>query len=312
MPLAALLACAAYAVGAVCGWVVAAALAAPVANRSWQPAAKARLLAQLRTLPLTLAVITTCAQVSAFARFEVTRAESAGPLLLMVAALGLVLAVDGLWRAAQSWKCTVRLAAEWRAKALPLAIRNWTRPAWVFRPSAPVVAVVGALRPQLFVAQQVIDECTAAEITAIAAHEAAHVAAGDNLTRWLFVVTPGVRFLPKTAARIEQQWQAASEESADACASRTTGSLELASALTKVARLMLASPLSPMVASALTGVSNLDARVRRLLDSSPPSDRLPRLSSLPAVLLFGTAVVLQLPPVSSFVHELFEMLVRSR
>jgi Zn-dependent protease with chaperone function len=220
-----------------------------------------------------------------------------------------MLLCDALWRASRSWRRTKVVMQEWQRTAAPLMLRGWRGPAWVIRPIFPVVAVVGAWRPQLFIAEQVIDCCTPAELASIAAHEAAHVAARDNLIRLLFAMTPGTRLFAPLATDLERMWAGAAEEAADIAATKVTSRVELASALTKVAR--LAPGLrEPLVASALISVSDLESRVRRLLNASSPQP-FQKNVWLPAALLLSAFVAAQLPAPARTLHELFELLVRS-
>jgi hypothetical protein len=121
------------------------------------------------------------------------------------------------------------------------------------------------------VASRVAAACSPHEIAVVAAHERAHVAALDNLTRAAFVVTP----LPtRLAARLELAWAAAAEEAADLSARAGGSGVTLASALLKVANLALAPKPSRLVlASALIGAGGIETRVRRLLAPPPALGR---------------------------------------
>jgi Zn-dependent protease with chaperone function len=168
---------------------------------------------------------------------------------------------------------------------------------------------VGAFRPQLFLARQVMEHCSSEEVAAIAAHEAAHVRSRDNLTRLLFALTPGARLFSRSAAALEDAWVRATEEAADVLATQRAGPLALASALTRVARLAPADSSRAVVASTLISVSDLEIRVRRLLQP-PASARQQRARWLPATLLVLAALSAQSPRVARTLHELFELLVR--
>ena len=101
------------------------------------------------------------------------------------------------------------------------------------------------------------------------AHESAHVAAHDNLTRLLFAAAPVVPFTTAACCAIVDAWIGASEEAADDEARREGRSpLVLASALTKVAR--LATGRAPLAhASAILSGNGVEQRVRRLLEPPP-------------------------------------------
>ena len=303
-----LMASAAFTLGTATGWVVVAATM-PFLNRLRGPArSRAVVLAQLRLMPLAIGIVLVVAQVSAFARFEQSRAESAGPLLITLAMFGFALAADAIWRAGRCWRATSALISRWRHEAEPLVLGPWHAPAWLIRPAYPVVAVIGALRPELFVAHQVVERCTAEELSAIAAHEAAHVEARDNLLRLLFALTPGAALCSWVARALERTWSAAAEHAADVAAGDRAGCLPLASALTKVARLA-PLPVQAVAASGLIGTSDLDARVRRLLE--PSEQQRARVTWLPAATLLIAALAFQLPFFSAKLHDVFELLVRS-
>lgn len=308
--LAALLGCAAVTVAALGGWILAALAARWVLpSRGLSAPTRAALLAQVRLLPLAAVVILVPTQIHAFVSYEATRPESAGPMLYSLAVAGLIVCLDAGWRGISSWRDTARIVHVWRLTGRAWSIDPWPRPAWTIRAPYPIVAVVGALRPQLFLADRVVEACTPRELTAIVAHEEAHVAARDNLVRLLFHITPGARLFARIADPLERAWVAAAEEAADMSASRTSSALELASALTKVAR--LAAPAAPgmIPASTLISDSDLPARVRRLLDDSAVPPRHPA-SWLPVAIAIAIGAVAQAPPLALSVHELFELLVR--
>ena len=98
------------------------------------------------------------------------------------------------------------------------------------------------------------------------AHEAAHVAAHDNLTRLLFLCAPMCPGMSHTERELESAWTAASEEAADDLArGDPRSSLALASALTKVSRLAAAQQPPLVHVSAILSGSAIEWRVRRLL-----------------------------------------------
>jgi beta-lactamase regulating signal transducer with metallopeptidase domain len=204
---------------------------------------------------------------------------------------------------------TRQIISSWRASATPLSIGSWRRRAWLIDRPFPVVAVVGVFRPELYVARSVAVECTPAELDAIAAHETAHIVAGDNLRRALFSLTPGARLASRLANAIEGEWSVAAEEAADAYARLSAPALDLASALTKVAGLAVGRDPEPLAGSPLIQQFALETRVRLLLDP-PASSRRRLLASLPIAALFAAAILLQSAVVLSGLHELFELLVQ--
>lgn len=304
-----LLALSAVTAAAVAGWIIAALLSPMIGRLAASSSSRAAWLAQARLLPLALAMLLVPAQVVAFMRFEAGVAESAGPLLIVTALTGLALVIDAAAAGWRSWRQTYAIVTVWRRSAQPLEVPRWSRRAWSIRRRFPIVAVVGIVRPQLYVARKVTCACSGDELAAIAAHEAAHVRACDNLLRFCCRITPGAWVARSLADRLERQWMAAAEEAADAAARQDTSALDLASALTKVARMAAGRSGEAVTASALIGGSDLDARVRRLLD--PPTETVPVWRAwLPALLLVGSLVALTATPTLAVLHELFELLVR--
>lgn len=310
LALGALLACAAVTVGTLLGWVVAAGLGAWTGqSRRLSPSTRVALLAQARLAPLALTMLLVAVQVVGFARFEAGRDESAGPLLIAIAAIGVALSVEAGISGLRAWRHTRAIERAWRRSATPMTLPRWPRRAWRIERRFPVVAVLGVARPELYVACHVAEVCTTDELAAIAAHEAAHVASRDNLVRWLYRATPGACLTVPLAERLETAWAAAAEEAADAAARRTTPGVELASALTKVVRLAHGLPHESMPASALIGRGDLTARVHRLLEP-PATPRRRAFAWIPAAAAAAGALNLFTPSALATVHELFELLVR--
>lgn len=231
---------------------------------------RASSLLWLRLLPVAGALAFAAAMVlPTFLYYEPANTDE--PLtvtMLVVAAVGLVLAAGGALRIAHTWMATTRLARRWRASARPAADLASGLPAFVIDEPFPMVAVVGTLRPTLFVSERVLAECTADEITAMVAHERAHVAAHDNLKRLLLRGCPRLPF----SAELESGWSAAAEEAADAAAAAGDAErrFDLAHALIRLARLAPAPDL-PAGISAFYPGGSIESRVRLLLDPPQPS-----------------------------------------
>ena len=102
---------------------------------------------------------------------------------------------------------------------------------------------------------------------------------------------------------------AAAELAADARARRHAEGLELASALTKVARLAGGCEPEAMPASALIGGAELEPRVRRLLDP-PVQSRPPRFAWASCSFVGCSRRNNSDDLCARGVHELFELLVR--
>ncbi|MEZ5291223.1 MAG: M48 family metalloprotease [Vicinamibacterales bacterium] len=266
---------------------------------------RAGLLAQARLAPLSVTVVFTPLVQLAFWSFEPrSGSESIGIALPALAAVGVALttlvAVRG-WRTARA---TTEVARTWRNAAAPAAVRGWDGPAWVVQTPFPVVAVVGVRRAELFVSADVLSTCSEPEMEAVAAHERAHVAEHDNLLRMLVALTPA--FGP-AVGRLERVWDATMEEAADLQARAGGKGAILARALTKVARLAVASAeASPLAMSAFLGRGSLEARVLRLLEPPGRPGRPLRGLTMAALPLTVAAAVSGLPAI----YEAAEFLVR--
>jgi hypothetical protein len=252
------------------------------------PRARAQTLAALRLAPTGVAAATAASVGIAFLRFEPPDArETLGVVLPTLAFVTIGVWTVRLAIAVRAWLKTTQTVRTFEASNLgtlhpwnPGTLEPWnlgTLEPWnlgtlegrVVDTPFPLVAVVGIWRPRLLIARQVIETCDDAEIDVVMAHEAAHVAAGDNLMRFLFACAPfaGAR----VAGEIEQAWTHAAEERADDFARRDSrSSLALASALTKVARLAAEQQTALLQASAILSGSDIEERVRRLLESGAP------------------------------------------
>lgn len=193
--------------------------------------------------------------------------ESGERISAALAALTLLAALP-LLRSARdavvAWRATRARAAVWLAGAQPLRLQDDVRlPAFVVRAPFPVVAVVGVLRPFLVVSRTVLDTCTDDELAAILAHEATHVSRRDNLKRILMLTTPDLLTGTARARDLELGWQQAAEEVADDGAG-SGRSLDLASALIKVARVAQGHPAPPATMAAFCRGGDIARRVTRL------------------------------------------------
>lgn len=268
---------------------------------------RARRLFRLRLLPATAGFI--AAFVVALPIFlwfeEPGTSERISLTLALVGGFGLLLLLRGLGRAAAAWLATIRVVGDWRRRGRRLDGIAAGVPAFAVDEPFPIVAVAGIVRPQLFVAERVLRECTPAEIAAMIAHECAHVSARDNIKRLVIRMCPDVFGIPRG---LDRDWAAAAEEAADALAAAQAPSarFDLAQALIRVAR--LAVPHSPELASAFYLGGSVDTRVRRLVGPAPAAapDAAPRLL-MPAVLAVCAGVLVVAAP---HLHAVMEQAVR--
>ena len=75
------------------------------------------------------------------------------------------------------------MAANWRRHSKRLRLENIDVPVYCLDGAAPgsVLAVLGFFRPKIFVARQIVDTLTRAELMAAVEHERAHVTSFDNM-----------------------------------------------------------------------------------------------------------------------------------
>jgi hypothetical protein len=214
-----------------------------------------------------------------------------------------------IFRGLRSLWDTHRLSKSWATTARPLALKEFSVPAFVVETAFPVVAVVGIRRPRLYVARKVLEHCSTEEFEAILSHERAHIRHRDNFYRLISRCFPDWLAFTSTAAQLERGWAHASEEAADDEAVAAGKGLALASALCKVARLACGN--LPVAAMALHGNGDVGHRLSRLLRPETKAisvlrgrfDRLRFAIFLAVPLIVASREVLR-------VHALTETLVR--
>lgn len=251
---------------------------------------------------LALAVV-----MPAFMQFEPAHAtEGGGPLLVVLAGLGLLTVAAGLRRA---WRACV--AARKLLKECDAAIDRSevaSQPIGILDMRDPLVALVGGWRPRIVASRCVLAACTAEELSQVIAHEMAHIAARDNLKLLLLVLAPDpLAWLP-TGRSLAAHWRVLAEREADECAagSDRRKRLALAAALIKVARLSTVASAQLPKLSMQVALDDVEGRVRRLMAASPPARRwrVWRWLAVCALLVPAAGV-----PLYGIVHEFSEALV---
>jgi Zn-dependent protease with chaperone function len=185
--------------------------------------------------------------------------------VLAVAVLGAAVA-----RGVTAWSRAQRRARDWLRVSRPLALTDIGMPAYAIDTDAPVMALVGVLRPRLLITRPVLEALTDEELRASVAHELGHQRAWDNLKRLAMRAAPDLLFATGAAHLLERRWAAAAERVADRRAGDSGRErCALASALVKVAR--LTPPVNPVAdpISALVDGGDITARVESLLDDAP-------------------------------------------
>ena len=207
----------------------------------WSARTRVNLIFLLRVMPLAVAIIFIFAFVlPSFLMFEpAATGETVGlklTLIALVSAFGIAVAFG---RVFASWWRTKRLIGEWLKLSEPATIDSVRIPTFRLRHPFPVIAVVGVLRPKMFVAEQLLTELDDAELAAAIAHECGHLSTHDNFKRIAMRICGDLLVAPlgKTLDRV---WTDAAESAADEYAATRGGrgsALNLASALIKVGRI---------------------------------------------------------------------------
>lgn len=262
----------------------------------------------LRLLPAAGALLISLAVVlPAFLRYEPHRErEAAGPWLIAMASLALVCLTHGVWR---GWRACRAARSLTRRCGLPepRAAGNG-RAVYIVDIPQPLVAAIGAWRPRIVAAELVRAACDPEEFSAVLAHEAAHLAARDNLKLLLFATAPDPLAWTPLAGTLAERWRDAAEREAD---QRATGGdprrrLALASALIKVARLLRGGGAPRLALGMPVAADDVSGRVQRLLGAParPARARVATYLAVAAVLIPLAAL-----PLHGVLHELLEKLV---
>ena len=241
--------------------------------------------------------------------------------LAILSAIGVGFA---LWRALRSWSATRSLQREWLSSAVQVTLGGTSIPTYRFANSFPIIAVIGTVRPRLFIAEHVLEILSKEELTAAIAHECGHLSARDNLKRSLLRACRDALMIVPCGRSLDRAWAEAAECAADEHAAQQNAetALNLASALVKIAKLIpVGARASVPMAAFLVGVEEtrgVKARVRRLLEIAsnscrhgvpkPAIARILPATSLSFLLTLAVAVASN-PPVLVTVHSMVERAV---
>jgi len=231
--------------------------------------------------------------------------------LTMLAAAALAVIATAIARGLSAWRSAGRRTEKWMRAARPMTLINTSMPAFAIDTNAPLMALVGVLRPRLLITRPVLEALTDEELNACVAHELGHWRALDNLKRLAMRAAPDLLFATSAARALEKRWVAASEQVAD----RSAGSSDevrcaLASALVKVAR--ITPPVSSIAEpiSALVDGGDITERVQRLLDDAPSAAASRTMRWLP-IAIPAAVLALAYSPLLRIVHSVSEILVNS-
>ncbi|HJY29539.1 MAG TPA: M48 family metalloprotease [Pyrinomonadaceae bacterium] len=244
-------------------------------------------------------------------------------LLATFSAIGVGLAI---WRGLRSWLATRSLLNDWLAASTRVELESITVPTFILQHSFPIIAVVGALRPRLFIANHVFESLSHEELVAALAHEYGHLAAGDNFKRSVMRVSRAALLIIPCGRSLDRAWSDASESAADEYAAQKSSlvALNLASALVRIARMIPKGQHQILPASVSGFLANGDdlpgvkGRVRRLVELANADPHL--LVSNASLVRFVPWFVLTLmvviaitiesrPQVLAGVHHLVEQVV---
>jgi Peptidase family M48 len=246
--------------------------------------------------------------------------ERIGWALSLLAAFSAALLAYSLVQGVISWRRSRIILRDWLQRSQTLSLPGISIPAYTLRESFPVVAVIGALRPRLFISEHVFEALNAEEFAATLQHEIGHITARDNLKRWLAQMCPAAFPLLSRNRKFNRLWHAASEECADSYAVQKgkASPLNLASALIKVSRMMPCQHPPVPAGAYFLGQEDLPdvaRRVHALLAAADGSETIAATQStahrkqllLPGFLVASTVLLaLSYPALLSGVHELLE------
>ena len=247
--------------------------------RRWSAATRARLIFALRTFPAMGAFISIAALLipSYLTHEPRATAEVVGLKLGIIALLSIIGIALALWRGLGAWRATRALAADWMRHGEPVSLEGISIPAYRIRHVFPVIAVVGTVKPRLFIASQVFDSLTDEELSAALAHENAHLAVHDNLKRGVLRACRDLLTIVPCGRSLDRAWAEASEAAADERAARAGAqlALNLASTLVKIARIAPVGARATMPAGAFLideTVGGVAIRVYRLAELASIDD----------------------------------------
>ena len=229
----------------------------------------------LRAFPVGAAVVFVLAFLTpAYLLFE---PHSSGETVSLKLALISIASILGIcfagYRMLRTWLVTRRLTTNWLRHSERIEVDGVNVPVFCIRHPFPVIAVVGMIRPRMFVASQIFDSLSEDEFRAAIAHEYGHLNAHDNFKRAFLRVCRDMLILP-LGRELDRAWTENTEAAADEYAASIGGdtmALDLASTLIKIARIAPENtspsmPLGSFLIEAHEG--DLQHRVGKLIELS--------------------------------------------
>jgi beta-lactamase regulating signal transducer with metallopeptidase domain len=292
-------------------------------TRRIQPRSAAQFLLVLRLAPAALATIAVLALcIPSYLSFEpgATR-EEVGLVCISAALLTAALLAISLARGIRALVTTNSYVRTCLKSGVQTQTPTTFSPITVIEGSAPVIAMVGAFRPQFIISRGVLETLSPEELDSAIRHERAHRTSADNFKRLLILLAPDVfPFMSNAFSTLDRSWITFSEWAADdsAVANDLQRSLSLAGALVHVAQMGAAPRMSPLCTSLVSGNSScinqdLSERVDRLLHATPLPRKTPKrfraVLALSAIAVScAVFVALLRPETLHSVHELLEVL----
>ncbi|MBL8190713.1 MAG: M56 family metallopeptidase [Acidobacteria bacterium] len=247
--------------------------------KRWPARTQAQTIFALRVIPGCIAIVCVVALfVPAFLAHEPRQSENVSWKLAVLAFISIAGLLLALWRGLAAWMTTRHLVANWLRNSEAIHVPQVPIPVFRLQHPFPVIAIVGVLRPRLFIADHLMASLTPEELSAAIAHECGHLFAHDNLKRVLLRLCRDMLTIVPCGRTLDQEWIAASEVAADDFAARNSNeqALDLASALVKIARLIPTGQrpgLSVIVSLIGEDSGSIRHRVNRLASLTNCSDR---------------------------------------
>ncbi|MFT3743546.1 MAG: M48 family metalloprotease [Pyrinomonadaceae bacterium] len=214
-------------------------LIAPAIDR-FTAKTRAQIIFALRVGPVAAALVFVFAFV--VPAYLVHEPEDSGEVvsgkLALIAVASTIAVIVAATRVVRTWQVTRRLSKAWQYDAPDIEVPGIDVPTFMIEHPFPVMAVVGILRPRLFIASQVLESLSHAELQACVAHENGHLRSYDNLKRTTLQICRDLVIAP-FGKGLDRAWAANVEAAADeyAAYNNSTVALDLASALLKLARI---------------------------------------------------------------------------
>ena len=299
-------------------------LLAPV-FRSFSARARADFLFMLRVAAPVLATIAVALFViPSYLSYEPrVTPETVSKKLAALAVLSATSFAFALWRTIRSWNATVALRRQWLMNSHPIELPGIKIPAFRIAHNFPIIAIVGTLRPQLFIADNVLTALSGDELAAAISHECGHLTARDNLKRTLLQICRDTLFVVPLGRVVDRVWVETAESAADEFVARQSPAmaLNLASALVRIAKMVpVGARANVPLGSYLVGAEEsqgVKSRIKRLIEISSSKSMAGESSwlirTLPAVtfliLIFISAIAASNAKVLLGVHALLERAV---